>query len=725
MGPDRYEMGRYISIPPRNIENQDVSTPTARSQSGSIESGLEQELSCNGRSTTDLQEPLTSAGRSLSQNELLKSRRTTPTPDSHQSSAPPQVDTGPRWATVLRSKWVMVACLLIGVASATGHHLLYSHLHDRQAESQDWWLRLGQSLSFVAKASFVIAVSMAHQQVVWRAVSQQGYSVHAIDSLFGAAHNAIELFNMEAWRKSWLAMLLAIYIWASPFVVIFTSATLRVVLHHEKSCFSVRTLNFALDAKKTWSDTKHAEGETVNGGRLSWYQDATVARDDSDSFDYWIEPSEQLNLIASTVIAGGQVLLRENVATDICGQGWDCSTVVKFTGPGYKCQQLAKGINSTIDTFDGQEAPFNLSKLLPIGESTYYTEAKIGEYAVRQINRNSSTGRPTPPFPETLGAFKTEPVIWLGYVTVDNITAVRVKNSSEDGWEYDYTPVISACEHWEIDYSVNFTYTSGLQSYNITRRDYLRKVINTTYVDNSTNDGTYDKTVAQPKENYVFPRDWKNYQRIGAYHTLGKKLRDLLHGNLNPKNYTEHSKIVESKLVRRHEYLPIPNFEAKIRHLYEDLLISLLVDPELLVVAWASEPSKMSGTGNGGQDMEYPCIRRSTDGYFLYRWKVLVTVYAVCFLVAAVGVAYGMMAMWQDGVEELREMTFSSIVEATRRVDLGAQGHKGKRIKAWLIEEGQGGRLYEFRAEDFDEHDRNETSRKNGSDSLVREVPSS
>ncbi|KAM0541890.1 hypothetical protein ACHAPJ_013036 [Fusarium lateritium] len=622
----------------------------------------------------------------------------------------------------------MVACLITGIASAISHHLLYRHLHDNEARDQNWWLRLGQALAFITKANFVIAVFMAHQQIAWRAVSEQGYSVQAIDSLFGAAHNALELFNKEAWKKSWLVMFLAMYIWISPFVVIFTSATLSVVLdtrQEDASCFSVRTLNFSHEAKKTWRDPKRAEGETMNGARLSWYQDTTGARDGPDSFDYWLEPSSHLTSIASRVLAGGQALQRENVSAEVCGQGWDCSTLINFTGPGYKCQKLAKGTNSTMDKFGGQEAPFNLSKFVPVGEYTYFTEAKTGEYAVKQMDKDPSTGRPIPPFPESLGVFRTEPVIWLGYITVDNVTASHAQNSSEDGWEDDYTPVISACEHWEINYSANITYTSGLQSYSIIKRDFLRKIINTTYVDDSANDGTYDKTVAEPKDNYVFPRDWENYQRISAYHVLGMKLREMLHGNIVLKNYIAHSRIAESKLVGRHESLPVPNFEERIRQLYEDLLISLMIDPQLLVVAWASEPSKMSGSRVGGQDTEYPCTRSRTVGYFFYRRKVLVTVYAVSFLVAAVGVAYGIMAMWQDGVEELREMTFSSIVEATRRVDLNGHGHKGKRIKAWLMEEGHGRRLYEFRAENYDEQDGSETRRKTVSNSLVREVSES
>ncbi|KAF4966977.1 hypothetical protein FSARC_5416 [Fusarium sarcochroum] len=472
ISPDHYQMEHGIALSPIITKHKDVPTPTAKLPSVSTELRLGQESPWNDPSSPDFQEPLASRGRTPSQIELLSYNQATPGSDAYQLSPPLQPKSISWWATAFKR----------------------------------------QLLAFITKANFVIAVFMAHQQVAWRAVGQQGYSVHAIDSLFGAAHNAIELFNKEAWNKSWLAMFLAMYIWISPFLVIFTSATLSVVLDTKEEntmCASVRTLNFSHEAKKKWTEPRRADNDTVDGIRGSWYNETTEARDGPDSFDYWDQPNRQVSSITSSVLTGGQALQKENVAADICSQGWNCSTTIYFTGPGYRCRQLAKGVNSTIERFGKQEAPFNLSTLVPAGDMSYYTIADKGEYARPQIRVGPTGGRPLqrPPFPKSLGAFRTEPIIWLGYVTVDDETVKHAQNSSEDGWETDYTPIISACEHWEIDYTVNLTYTNGFQSYNVTKREFLRKVINTTYVDDSADDGTYDKTVAEPEDSYVFPRD--------------------------------------------------------------------------------------------------------------------------------------------------------------------------------------------------------------------------
>ncbi|KAL4731035.1 hypothetical protein ACLX1H_003077 [Fusarium chlamydosporum] len=604
----------------------------------------------------------------------------------YQSVAPTQPPKDPWWLKIVKSKWCMVACLVSGVAAAIGHHILYSHLHSRLATNQQWWLRLGQFLAFTAKASLVVAVLTAYQQVAWRAVSQESYTVHAIDSLFGATHNAFELFNKEAWKKSSFAMILAIYIWLSPAVVIFTSATLNVVTDtraEHSDCLSVRTLNFSNDAKKSWDDDVRATNETMRGISISMFNQVMSDRDSPYHFDYWLKPAPPLDSIASRVLAGGQPVQRNEVANEVCGEGWDCSTTIHFLGPGYKCEQLARGANSTMSSFKNYTAPFNLMEMIPAGNASFYAIADLGEYKPEQIDVDEYN-KPVqkPPFPKNLGALRTEPVIWMGYVEVDDIEVAHAKNRSMNNWTSDYTPVITACEHWETNYTVNLNYTGGLQSYQVINRDYIRKVINTTYVNQSAEDGTLDPLLAEPVENYVFPMDWRYYRKIVAYHSLGKKLRDLLQGSIQLPGPIAHSSITTSKLVARPESLPVPNFEDAVQKLYEDMLISLLSDPLLLAVAWASHPDQMSGRGPGGPNTKYPCVRMRTGSYFFYNWEVLVVVYAFSFLVGVVGVVYGLLIMSQDGVKELRQMTFSSIAKTTNNIDLGQNDGVGKRIRA-------------------------------------------
>ncbi|KAF4341237.1 catalase [Fusarium beomiforme] len=220
---------------------------------------------------------------------------------------------------------------VFGVGAAVGHDTLNNHLLGK-ANDQIWWLCLGQFLAFVSKANSAISisVSLAYQQIACRSIGQKSFSVHAVDSLFGAVHNAIELLNAEARRKR-----------------------------------------------------RRADGnETLDGARLSWYNDALPDQDGPDVFDFWISPR-------------------------------------------YKCEKLARCANSTLKKFNGRAAPFNLSRMITEGWNTYYSIADEGDYAEHQIEHERYYGRRLQklPLPQTFGAFKTEPVIWLGRVTVDDVLA--------------------------------------------------------------------------------------------------------------------------------------------------------------------------------------------------------------------------------------------------------------------------------------------------------------
>lgn len=610
----------------------------------------------------------------------------------------------PWWKKALKSKWSMIIGLVLGVSGALGHHFLYDHLHGREATDQQWWLRLGQFISFVAKANFVITVMMAHQQVAWRVVGQKGCSVEAIDSLFGSAHNFMEIFNREAWIKSRLVMFLAMYMWASPFVVIFTSATLDVVpgtIHDSNAtCPSVRTLNFSHESKDSWRTPWITENNTLKGLSLSQYNETYLGgnRDKDknpdylDIFEYWDQPSNYFGAIASGVISRNRATQKENVSVEICGEGWDCSTTVHFVAPGYYCKE-----HQEADPLD----PLHLDSIVPTGNFSYLAITQQGEYARPQIEtHNGSAIAQQPPFPPDLGAFRTEPMIWIGYAAVEDTTQKHELNRSEKAWNSNYTAVMFSCEHRETNYTVDFNYTGGIQTFNVTKRDYKQKIVNTKFAGNLSDDGTLDRTYATPDGNYVTPRsDYGRYRQVAAYHSLGEKLRDLLAGHITWPDAIVDGLITTSKLIDRHESLPVPNLQHEVRRLYEDLIISLLSDPQFAVVAWAANSTRRSGTGVGGEDTRYKCARQKKGAFFFYHWPVLVSVYFVSFAIAAMAVAYGIFAMQKDGINKQREMTFSSIAGATRVVNL-EQGDGGvTKIRCWPVEESPGDRYYEFRAE--------------------------
>lgn len=623
---------------------------------------------------------------------------------SQERPRPPKEDT--LFQKVMKSKWSMVLFLLLGIGGALSHHFLYWHLRGQDAKDQQWWLRLGQFISFVSKAGFVLSVLMAQQQTAWRAVGKKDYSVHAIDSLFGSSHDIVELFSREAWKKTWLVMTLSLYIWISPLVVIFSSATLSVssglTVDRNAKCRSVRTLNFSQESTNRWDEPRRAESDGLIGLSLSFWERTGARYEDDDNVDYYSSPSAQFSAIADRVFTTNQSLQADRIAEDICGMGWNCSTVIQFIGPGYKCDSVTPKSGIFIDDFAGVEAPFNMTELAPEGSHTYFARTQEGDYGA-QIQLNE-TGKPIqqPPYPANLGAFKAEPIIWLGYTTVDDINKTQPENKSAKGWDEAFTPAVLACEHYVTNYTVNLTYTGGLQTYNITQRDYMHKVIDTTYQRTLEvpTDGLLNGVEAVPEENYVLPTEdnMETYRRIAAYHSVGKALRDMLNGEIRLPNHISKSKVMVSRLLHKLDYIAVPDLQQEVRRLYEDLLISLLSNPQLLVVSWADNTSELAGTFPGGP--LYPCYRHKLVNKFAYQWEILFAVYSISFVIALVGVVSGMYAMWKDGVHEQREMTFSTIAGATKNLSLDQYRDKETMIKSFHVGQGPAGRVYEFALRD-------------------------
>ncbi|KAF4446503.1 hypothetical protein F53441_9843 [Fusarium austroafricanum] len=325
--------------------------------------------------------------------------------------------------STMKGKWSMIACATIGIAGAISHNFLYMHLDVHEATNQQWWLRLGQLISFISNANFILATVMAHQQIAWKAIGQRAFSIQAIDSLFGAAHNILELFNREAWIKSKFAMFLVLYMWFSPLIVILTSATLFVVPGIEHTlCPNVRSLNFSNEAKESFRAPKKAKGEIMNGRSLSGYnwtaKDGNLtkgAKDNNDIFEYFNVPSPSLDRIADGVFPNpsSRAAQRNNVSEDIRGEGKDCTFTIEFLGPGYKCMEFANGsAPGMMKKFGDAKAPFNLSYLVPAGNYTYIADTDLGEYVQPQMDNMTLGGIPSdgPPYPKNFGVFRTEPI---------------------------------------------------------------------------------------------------------------------------------------------------------------------------------------------------------------------------------------------------------------------------------------------------------------------------
>ncbi|KAI4594050.1 hypothetical protein KJ359_008591 [Pestalotiopsis sp. 9143b] len=602
--------------------------------------------------------------------------RDPPTPPPYTAGLPPR-QPSKRWFH-WRPEWIMFVFLLFGLLAAVGHHIFYSTLDGRVADNQVTMLRYGTILAFAAKAGFVAATVTAFRQRLWVTVRNKLLSVGALDSLFAATSDVSALWNKEIYQKAKIAMLLAALVWVTPLMVILTSNTLTVRLVNnivDTKCPSVRTLNFTFEEIEDFRTPTKVNG--LYALSLNFWNTTTPNTSAEGWYDYYTAPTDLFKATASLGIFSKQVSAAADAAHDVCGVGWNCSYVIDFVAPGYKCSEQANGVGSTVQDFGNATAPFGTDILLPNGDYSYFVQATEGDYATAQLKEVSPGGMPLTdyPWPKHLGAFRTEPIIWAGYATMNDPNNLP-DNRTVAGWNESFVPKIFACEHYETQYKVNFTYEGKDQTTTVLDRKFLWPVMNTTYergVD--ANDGTNDNTTATPESNYVYPYpmsdydNTKRYRRLASFHSIGLVMRDVINGTLNSASVqvpVANSRALQTKLLNpKQQWFPYPDLQERVQDLYEDIILSLLSNHMLLSVVWAAKPWEISGDEPGNQTTLWPCTRTRWENRYHYVLRDLWIVYSCALACAIVAVIMGTGAVLEnDG--RVYDTRFSSIVAATR-----------------------------------------------------------
>ena len=148
------------------------------------------------------------------------------------------------------------------------------------------------------------------------------------------------------------------------------------------SKFWQRSLNF-------YNTTEPAEEERRDGTK---YSETTES-----FFDYYDQPSKNARRLAFSSVYMQKPQPRENASTVFCGSGWNCTYTISFVGPGYQCDD--------VDETNGFDAPFTLAELAPNGSLVYAAEVDQGDYSYQDPANGT----------ESLGVFKNEPNLWIGY----------------------------------------------------------------------------------------------------------------------------------------------------------------------------------------------------------------------------------------------------------------------------------------------------------------------
>ncbi|KAL2129184.1 hypothetical protein VTI74DRAFT_8112 [Chaetomium olivicolor] len=588
--------------------------------------------------------------------------------------------TGSTWWRMLSSGWPMFGLFLLGFGFAVGHHVFYSHLDGKPADDQIRMMRFGGLLSYAAKATLLAAVIFAYRQQTWVTVRSNILQLRTIDGVFAAVNEPLVLWNWELFKKARISVSLAILAWLFPLTVILTPATLTVASLTEVKddlCPNIRTLNFEPEKKKNWRVPTLIDGERIFSlsNFNSTVKDSNGMFDvsfDDTFFDYYTGPTGPITLVTQQSILTGAVIPRRNVALETCGAGWNCSYTVSFVAPAYKCSEMARGNpGERLDeaALMAQGVPLHVGELLPNGNYSYLGNASVGEYSSRQTEVGIG-GWPLkgPPFPKNLGAFRTEPKIWVAYseaATPGNYP----NNRSIDDFYTAYKPVLVSCEHYLTNYTVLFNHTFTDQTTTVLRRDYLRPIVDTTFVPGkNAKDGTLDNTTATPESNYVFPMpDFETYRLVAAYHSLAAKMRPFLDGVVQYHPFANPiSEVSQTALMDTNTYLPIPNLVEHIPRFYENIIFSLFSNPRFLVVAWAAKPEKLSGSGNATDpEYLYPCNKVRVFNAYVYNKRDFWIGYSFAIGGAVMAVVLGSAAISSNNFH-VRDVHVSSIVAATR-----------------------------------------------------------
>lgn len=591
-----------------------------------------------------------------------------------------------------RPAWFMYVAFIFGVACAIGHHLFYKSLHGKPAVNQLAMLRYGTVISFAAKAGLVTAVVMAFRQRLWATVRSKFLSVAALDSLFAATEDVTAMLNFEIYKRAKIAVLLAMFVWLTPLVIILTGNTLTMELAlstENTTCPGIRTLNFTLDAIEEWREPTKING--LYGLSLSYWNTTSQDIHSPEWFDYYTGATNPLIRVTNQAAYLGQAVGYVDAGVDICGAGWNCSYTINFTAPAYKCTELASGVGSEVKPLGNQKPPFDFSTklILPEGDYSYYAYTSGGDYAFPQMEDSGSGGVPNmkPPFPKNLGAFRTEPVLWIGYAVRTDPDAQPPLNRSMPGWNEAFIPKVIGCEHYAAHYTVAVNLTSGQQTTNVTDRKFLYPVMNTTWIQGKdADDGTADNTTAVPSSGYVYPANYSNpdavhrYRQVGAYHSLGSCLRGFLNGTMNSaqlNNPIQVTKLDQTKLLdQSKDYFLYTNISSMVEEFYQDMIFSLFSNQQFLSVVWASKPYQSAGKSLGDEETRYPCVRSRSENNYVYHERDLWIVYCIAILLAAAAVVAGTLTVLENqGV--LRSTRFSSIVAATRGPALEKLGWYG------------------------------------------------
>ncbi|KAF1842882.1 uncharacterized protein K460DRAFT_378163 [Cucurbitaria berberidis CBS 394.84] len=557
----------------------------------------------------------------------------------------------------------------MGIIFALFQHFLYTYLHHRHIEDENKkfrWVLYGRALAFLAKVAFGGCVIVVFRQRIWRTFRERALSVLSIDQLFGATEDPSLFMNWETVSNAPILVTIALVIWIIPLAtIIFSPGALTFGNYLEKETINrmVPTINFKSESNKDWRNpVKMADGS--NRRSVMFYNTTDKSGTQPGWFDYYDQPSAELRRIALLLAYSNmdRPNIQQGARQQICGGSnnggaFNCSYEQTFVGPGYQCSEVASGYGDT-GRLKEYGAPFNMSELAPEGRYVYYSEVDQGAYVRPQAGTflKGPGGIPVGDPDPSLGVFKSEPVLWVGY-SVNSTEPLSKDDPLATNWTHRYDPAIIRCVHMETKYTVRWDYIEP-SFLSTAKREYLAPIVDTNFLrmDNGDLDLSEDP---QPKENWISPRNnVELYKKTAAYHAIGDMFRDFLRGHVDlapplpgPYYAQVYSDVTKTRLVEKNSE-PKKNLTEEIEAFYSDMVLSLFSAPEMLPI-----------------DEEKVTMNRSRiQSSFVYVPERLWQCYAPVIFVTLIIMLFGAFTIWEDGTTF--SAGFSRILVTTRNTTL-------------------------------------------------------
>ncbi|KAL5001675.1 hypothetical protein BDV10DRAFT_148449 [Aspergillus recurvatus] len=125
----------------------------------------------------------------------------------------------------------MAICWIIGLGLALGHHFYYFSLNGTIVPGQtqqEWSLRVGTGLAFLTKTFLTTGVGIACVQNLWWILRLKPVRLSTLDSMWDIRGNIFNFLDPHVWLRSPNVAILGLISWCIPLVTVVTPSTLSV-----------------------------------------------------------------------------------------------------------------------------------------------------------------------------------------------------------------------------------------------------------------------------------------------------------------------------------------------------------------------------------------------------------------------------------------------------------------------------------------------------------------